>query len=178
MGDLYQLQPVMQDYIFVQPMDNYAALGINLWTEYFTMFELDEIMRQKDDKVFAELLNLLHTGEHTTQDIELLMTHQITPARSHELSDVPHFFPTKVQRDVYSAAVLAKSTAVEVNITAIDAAPNDLSPAVQKQVLDAAKHKANVSSTGNLPYTLMLKIGQLYDITANTDVEDGIINGA
>ena len=33
------------------------------------MFELNEIMRQKDSKVFAELLNRLPEGNHTESDI-------------------------------------------------------------------------------------------------------------
>ena len=37
----------------------------NLWNENFKIYELTEIMRQKDDKKFAELLNHLHNGAHT-----------------------------------------------------------------------------------------------------------------
>ena len=33
------------------------------------MFELNEIMRQRDSKVFAELLNRLREGKHTESDI-------------------------------------------------------------------------------------------------------------
>lgn len=36
------------------------------------MFELTQIMRQKDDKSFAELLNRLREGYHTDEDIEEL----------------------------------------------------------------------------------------------------------
>ena len=177
-GDLYQLQPVMQDFIFVQPSDAYNVLATNLFIAHFTMFELDEIMHQKDDKTFAELLNRLRTGEHTKEDIQLLRTRQITEASSQEMSGIPHFFPTCRQRDLYNDTIMNKSVGHTVHISAIDAAPSDLSNAVQQQVLEAAKNKTNVSSTGNLPYTLMVKVGQLYDVTANIAVEDGIINGA
>ena len=34
-----------------------------------------------------------------------------------------------------------------------------------------------ISSVGNLPYLLHLKIGQLCDVTANVAIEDGVING-
>ena len=50
----------------------YNVLASNIWTEYFTLFELTEIMRQKDDKEFAELLNRLREGKHSEEDIAIL----------------------------------------------------------------------------------------------------------
>ena len=58
-GDLFQLQPVMQQYIFIDISNSYGPLATNLWKEHFTLFELTEIMRQKEDRIFAELLNRL-----------------------------------------------------------------------------------------------------------------------
>ena len=48
-GDLFQLKPVMDDYMFtdVQCLNSYNILVANLWRNYFKMFELDEIMRQR-----------------------------------------------------------------------------------------------------------------------------------
>ena len=59
-GNLFQLQPVMDSYIF-KDLDNteYAILAPNLWQDYFKMFELKEIMRQRESKVFVEILNRL-----------------------------------------------------------------------------------------------------------------------
>ena len=71
-GDLFQLQPVMQQYIFMDLTSDYGPLATNLWKEHFTIFELTEIMWQKEDKKFAQLLNCLHIGEHTAADINLL----------------------------------------------------------------------------------------------------------
>ena len=51
-GDLFQLQPVMNGYIF-KDLDNseYSVLAPNLWHEHFKMFELHEITRQRESKV-------------------------------------------------------------------------------------------------------------------------------
>ena len=56
-GDLFQLEPVMDSYIFkdAQSLD-YAVLAPRLWHKHFTMLELNEMMRQRDSKLFAELL--------------------------------------------------------------------------------------------------------------------------
>ena len=75
-GDLYQLKPVMGQFIFEDYKNNYGPLATNLWTEYFKIFELDEIMRQKEDKKFAQLLNRLRTGHHTENDIAILKKNQ------------------------------------------------------------------------------------------------------
>ena len=55
-GDLFQLKPVFDKWIFENPQSGYNEFATNIWTEYFTLFELREIMRQKDDKEFAQLL--------------------------------------------------------------------------------------------------------------------------
>ena len=62
-------------------------------------------------------------------------------------------------------------------MTAIDSAFTGIKAAMQKLVLGAAQNK-DVNSTGNLPYQLTVKEGLLYDLTANVDVEDGMVNGA
>ena len=55
----------MGQFIFEDYKNNYGPLATNLWQENFKIFELHEIMRQKDDKKFALLLNRLRTGNHT-----------------------------------------------------------------------------------------------------------------
>ena len=44
----------------------YRTLAPNLWKQYFRMFELHEIMRQRETKDFAEILNRLR--ESVTPD--------------------------------------------------------------------------------------------------------------
>ena len=48
-------QPVAQPHIFYQVGDAYARLYVSgsLWMDEFSMLELDEIMRQKEDGEFA-----------------------------------------------------------------------------------------------------------------------------
>ncbi|XP_025754929.1 uncharacterized protein LOC102077700 [Oreochromis niloticus] len=52
-GDFYQLPPVRQS----KPLCVHDPSEIDLWREHFQMITLTEIMRQKDDVVFAEMLN-------------------------------------------------------------------------------------------------------------------------
>ena len=59
-GVLFQLEPVMDGHIFkdLKGLD-YTVLAQSLWHKLFKTFELDEIMRQRDSKLFVELLNRL-----------------------------------------------------------------------------------------------------------------------
>ena len=58
-GDFFQLKPVKSSLVFEDYNDHYGSLACNLWKEHFKIYELSEIMRQKEDKLFAELLNRL-----------------------------------------------------------------------------------------------------------------------
>ena len=55
-GDLLQLKPVCGNWIFNDLDKGIACLAPNLWKELLCMHELTEIMRQKDDLQFAQLL--------------------------------------------------------------------------------------------------------------------------
>ena len=73
-GDLFQLKPVFDGWIFENSAHNYGPFATNLWQDYFEVFPLTEIMRQKDDSEYAQLLNRLREGKHTKNDIEKLKT--------------------------------------------------------------------------------------------------------
>ena len=63
-GDVFQLQPVFDA----------LETPYNLWNKHFTMFELNEIMRQRKSKTFAQILNRLREGLQTPGDIGRVFT--------------------------------------------------------------------------------------------------------
>ncbi|XP_028405234.1 ATP-dependent DNA helicase PIF1-like [Dendronephthya gigantea] len=93
LGNLFQLKPVMDGYIFKDiKSSDYSILAPNLWNKYFKMFELDEIMRQREGRLFAEILNRLREGRDTENDIlkikESITAHDsVIGAYSNELQD-------------------------------------------------------------------------------------------
>ena len=92
-GDLLQLEPVMDKYIFKNPENlEYAVLAPNIWQDNFNMFELQEIMRQKESKIFAQILNRLREGKHTNDDIMKLKERLIVENSIDDPMDVPHLF--------------------------------------------------------------------------------------
>lgn len=103
-GDLFQLQPVMDGYIFKDLDTDYSVLAPNLWQQHFKMFELHEIMRQRESKMFAQLLNRSREGKHTCQDIMKLKERLIDSDSSAYLS-VPHLFIQNVKVNKFNDRV-------------------------------------------------------------------------
>lgn len=60
-----------QQFLFNPVSDSIARLYGSLW-ENFQYKELTQIMRQKEDIAFAELLNRVRTQCHTNADIHML----------------------------------------------------------------------------------------------------------
>lgn len=58
-GDLFQL---MDSWIFSPIYNDYGPVSCNLWQDYFHIYELKTVMRQKEDGEFANLLNRLREG--------------------------------------------------------------------------------------------------------------------
>ena len=115
------------------------------------MYELDEIMQQKHDRQFAELLNRFRIGEHTSADLNLLATRSITAKEAKSLNHVPHFFPTRQKVDQYNDNVLHNSTCEKV------IPPSGNSPKF-KQQLQAALDKRKPESTGGLPKVITVAV--------------------
>ena len=67
-GDFFQLAPVRDAFLFKNP----NVLVENLWVKHFEIFELTEIMREKEDLVFAQLLNRMREGSLTETDKAIL----------------------------------------------------------------------------------------------------------
>lgn len=109
-GDLFQLKPVMAKQIFELPQNSYAKLHGSIWKEVFSLVELVEIMRQKEDKSFAELLNRARTGQLTNTDIEVLSGRVVTKGSNacKHVEDFLHVFPTNKEVDQHNAHMLEK----------------------------------------------------------------------
>ena len=70
-GDLYKLPPFGQAPLFSTVSDCYAQLygSGSLWVDHFLMLELTEVMRQRGDIAFSELLCRVRTNSCTSDDI-------------------------------------------------------------------------------------------------------------
>ena len=101
-GDLYQLPPIGQPAVFDKVTDSYAQLynSGSLWVDAFKMIELDEIMHQKDDVRFTEVLCTLRKAECTDEDVELLKSCIIDESSLNYPINALHVY--KLNVDVYA----------------------------------------------------------------------------
>lgn len=177
-GDLFQLKPVFDKWIFENPKTCYTALATNMWTELFSMFELTEIMRQKDDHQFAELLNRLREGKHSQDDIANLKVRllHLKPGQEHYPMNTTHLFTTNASVNAHNNALYSLSKGEKAQIKAIDIIIGDVSDDLKKQIKD--KIPDDPTKTMGLYTVVSIATEAKYDLTTNVDVTDGLTNGA
>jgi len=182
-GDLYQLPPVMDGFVFADlssspsHVTHYNALAPNLWKENFTMFELTAIMRQQDSCPFAELLARVHEGNQLPQDLNTLHSRTIAPDAANYPSSAQHVFKTKNQVETHNISLFERSTEQKYLIKSIDSVVgNNISEDMASHILNIIPSDSR--KTAQLPSTLLLAVGCRYEISVNVNVSDGLANSA
>ncbi len=196
-GDLFQLRPVMDGWIFQdlafsikndarkkqkrkRKLTTATALAPNIWKENFTCFELTQVMRQKDDQQFCDILNRMREGNHTKDDVRTIKEHcelKENDQQNH-LLHIPHFYHTNDERNIHNQKVLLAKEGHCVSVKAIDICTQTNLPKRELERIEAnVKKLGTLHLTGNLESELQLKVGLPYDMTTNVDTEDGLCNG-
>lgn len=176
LGDFKQLPPVGDSWIFnTYNNEIYSSLiGNPLW-ELFKYYELTEIMRQKDDLVFAKALNNLGEGCLTQNDITMFQS------RVREISEVPsdaiHLFVTNEEVEHYNNIKINSVKSIGYASIAIDTVSGNISLKQKENILKNLKDIKS-SETYGLSSDLLLKVGLKFMLTTNTNTRDGLANGA
>ena len=175
-GDLYQLPPVGQAPVFSIASDSYAQLygSGSLWVDKFQMIELTEVMRQRGDSAFLELLCRVRTNSCTDDDIKTLKSRELQSDTLNYPSQALHVYRLNVDVDSHNALMLANlaSQSAQYTIKAKDAV------AGQTTHISLSDVSNKRSETGGLHGVLKLAVGAHVMLTTNVDVSDGLVNGA
>ena len=135
LGDLFQLEPVMDSYVFKDMKNSdYGSLAPNLWQEHFAMFELDEIMRQRESREFAQILNRLREGNHTQDDIAKLKERCISEHCMNYPIDVHRLFIQNSKVDEFNIRVHRAATGDKYTIKALDSVIGANSPELRDKI--------------------------------------------
>jgi hypothetical protein len=180
-GDFAQLRPIGGSYVF-QPKDkSTAALVDNPQWKPFQMYELTEIMRQKDDLQFAEALGRLSVGRTTTEDKKLFesrcFNENTLPAEGRTCLRLMSYNKDVDAYNMKRAQELIQAGARQYTYMATDKLIGTFTEN-QKQ---KAKHLLLTMTSANtqgMLRELQLVIGLRYMISTNIDVCDGLFNGA
>lgn len=174
-GDLYQLPPVMQSPIFMDVKDAMARLNGSLWNDEFQLHELNEIMRQKDDKTFGEQLCRIRTGQHNKDDIEMLQSRVIKENDPNYPKNALHLYATNydVRKHNKSKLDSIASKNDQVSIPATD----DKTDVTGQLNMDTLSTGRKISDTGGLETMLVVAVGARVMMTINVDTADGLVNG-
>ena len=87
-GDMNQLQPVKDSWVFENPNTIAGGLLGSYLCSNFVLFPLDEIMRQKDDKIFAVAMSNLAVGRITEEDNAMFRSRELLQKLLMSLTDV------------------------------------------------------------------------------------------
>ena len=167
----------MGQFVFEDYRNDYGPLATNLWKQNFKIYELIDIMRQKDDKQCAQLLNRLHIGTHTKNDIRLLKKTKTTNKHLKNKKCVPHFYPTLEQVRLHNEKITKNNNQFSITSKCTDILPASISQLLETNI-HAAISKRKITHTGGLPEEVILIADEQYNLISNIDVEDGLINGA
>ena len=92
-GDFYQMKPVVGGYIFKNSGKCYTALAPNVWCDNFKIYSLTEIMYQKEERNFCEILNRLCKGQCTEEDDKVFQSRIFKKDSPDYKFNVRHIFP-------------------------------------------------------------------------------------
>ena len=168
-GDLYQLPPVCRNFVFDHPNDSYAQLADPLWYQ-FQLAELTQVMRQKDDAKFAELLNHVRTATCSEQHLATLKSREIKENSLNYPTNSLHVYSLHKLVDKHNEKMLNKIQQYVYTIKAIDSKKD------RNTGLDIEMPEKS-SDTGGLESELKIAVGCRVMLVSNVDVSDGLSNG-
>ena len=147
-----------------------------MWQERFKMFELKQIMRQREVKDFAELLNRLREGNHTKQDIQKLKQRIISITNHEYPKDAPHVFIQNAKVNDFNARAHNALPGIKYSIKAHDSVIGADSQQLRDKILSQIPNDPR--KTKQLHSVLQLAVGERTEISLNTRTDDGMTNGA
>ena len=169
-GDLYQLPPIRRKPIFSCFKNDVYNL-CHPW-EVFKMIELTEIMRQKDDLKFTQLLNRLRTASPTEDDIKCIQSTSITPSDDNYPHDALHIWAENAPVTEHNNRYLQQIPSPLFVLKAVDNYPQNVTRQDIERVLSKGR-----SETGGLDSEILMKENARVMLTANIDIANRLING-
>ncbi|CAG2226514.1 unnamed protein product [Mytilus edulis] len=168
--EISMLPPVRTKRVDKLYVDDPSNPSNQLWNGLFEIAELDEIMRQREDGMFAELLNRLRVKQKneslSSSDKETLQ---------HCFGDSPdealHIYSTNAEVDTFNKEMIMKQCTESKLIEAQDFQKDKTSGKLTLKKVHCLK------SDVCLPISILLAEGARVMLIKNEDTADGLVNG-
>ena len=175
MGDLYQLPPVnsMPLYASSNSGEPESYVADELW-KIFRLVELTEVMRQKGDTSFIDLLNQIRVGHIDESSEMMIQSRYIDSEDSNYPRQALHIFAENALVSTHNDSMLNQLASLPIEIETIDIEPSNCG-FTESDIIAAQNRKP--SDTCGLVKCLKLKLQAKVMLTVNLDVQDRLING-
>ena len=173
-GDFYQLPPIRPRTPLCFPRDEILK---DLWNPLFKIVQLTEIMRQRDDAVFAQMLNRLRTRRRNEPiddaDKQLLESRIVSENSLSAPDDALHLFYTNSDVEAHNKRKIRSLKTPICTIQAIDIDQKG----GQIIKVNTVPHKTTRKDDTTLADELELAVDARVMLISNVDVTDGLCNG-
>ncbi|XP_073763336.1 uncharacterized protein [Danio rerio] len=169
-GDFYQLPPLGR----AKPLCVYEEHVLDFWKDHFQMITLTQIMRQREDLAYAELLNRLRIKQKHEKltDADKCMLEAVIRSGPEECpSDALHIYATNKEVDNHNTAVISSRFSEIITVYANDYKKDPRTGEMKRQGVPLKGDKRDLVDT------LQIAIGVRVMLIRNIDVEDGLVNG-
>ena len=171
-GDFYQLPPVQAKPIYANYKD--PMLNISpLWREYFKLAELTEVMRQKGDAQFIDILNNVRIAKLDQNVKKFLQSKLINKDDPRYPKHAIHIWAENSPANTHNLEMLHATDSPIISIPALDIFPKN----VPATVIENALNSRTQMSTGGLARELKVKVNARVMLTSNVDISDELTNG-
>jgi hypothetical protein len=174
-GDFYQLPPVCPRTPLCVPRHEILK---DIWNTLFEMVELTDIMRQRDDAIFAQMLNRLRTRKRNEpiDDEDKQLLHSRVVSENDDISapdDALHLFFRNADVNNHNERKITSLNTQTYTIKAIDVDQKD------GRVIKVhnTPHRTSRKDDTTLADELKLAVGARVMLISNVDVTDGLCNG-
>uniref|UniRef100_A0A9J8BT42 ATP-dependent DNA helicase n=1 Tax=Cyprinus carpio carpio TaxID=630221 RepID=A0A9J8BT42_CYPCA len=169
-GDFHQLPPLGR----AKPLCVYEDHVLDFWKDHFQMITLTQIMRQRDDLAYAELLNRLRVKQKHAKltDADKCMLEAVIRSSPEECpTDALHIYATNKEVDSHNTEAISSRFSDIINLDAHDYKKDPRTGEMKRQAVPLKGDKCDLIDT------LQIAIGARVMLTRNIDVEDGLVNG-
>ncbi len=175
-GDFYQLPPISPRTPLCIP--RHEILN-DIWNTLFEMVELTDIMRQRDDAIFAQMLNRLRTRNRnepiSKEDKQLLQSRVVSENNriSPPDDDTLHLFSRNANVNDHNDKKISSLGTQIYTIQAIDV-DQKYGKIIRMHTIP---HKTSSKDDTTLADEIKLAVGSRVMLISNVDVSDGLCNG-